>query len=408
MKRVVFVLTFTISSLFSNSIDEIVSKSLESNFDIKSLEKSIEIAGFQIKQAKNWQNPMLSFKTNYIPLNKNYLKDQKEYGVEISQAIPIGDRLNLEESIAKKDKLLQEQNLEDKQLEFESKIYSYSYSILILENRLKLLKEYQKNLNRVEELYLNSYMYENTTLNDVLNTKISKSELLMKINELQTTKENLYLNLELLTYEKIEKIDDTLTIKDIDKSRVKESLNSHPKIKSLQTTSQKYKDISKLEEAKKFSEVTLALEYMQTKEQDYANVTVSIPLPIYKTENINKLKANLNTNEINNKEQSQLKNLNIQSEIYLNNIEQYKTNYNILQNEIVPIKKELQKSLENNLLFDKSKVEEILKSVNELIDYELKASEVLEKYFENYSELIYYSNRGVKWRNYYLYWFLLY
>ena len=55
MKRVVFVLTFTISSLFSNSIDEIVSKSLESNFDIKSLEKSIEIAGFQIKQAKNWQ-----------------------------------------------------------------------------------------------------------------------------------------------------------------------------------------------------------------------------------------------------------------------------------------------------------------------------------------------------------------
>ena len=408
MKRVVFVLTFTISSLFSNSIDEIVNKSLESNFDIKSLEKSIEIAGFQIKQAKNWQNPMLSFKTNYIPLNKNYLKDQKEYGVEISQAIPIGDRLNLEESIAKKDKLLQEQNLEDKKLEFESKIYSYSYSILILENRLKLLKEYQKNLNRVEELYLNSYMYENTTLNDVLNTKISKSELLMKINELQTTKDNLYLNLELLTYEKIEKIDDTLTIKDIDKSRVKESLSSHPKIKSLQTTSQKYKDISKLEEAKKFSEVTLALEYMQTKEQDYANVTVSIPLPIYKTENINKLKANLNTNETNNKEQSQLKNLNIQSEIYLNNIEQYKTNYNILQNEIVPIKKELQKSLENNLLFDKSKVEEILKSVNELIDYELKASEVLEKYFENYSELIYYSNRGVKWRNYYLYWFLLY
>lgn len=396
MKRVVFVLTFTISSLFSNSIDEIVNKSLESNFDIKSLEKSIEIAGFQIKQAKNWQNPMLSFKTNYIPLNKNYLKDQKEYGVEISQAIPIGDRLNLEESIAKKDKLLQEQNLEDKKLEFESKIYSYSYSILILENRLKLLKEYQKNLNRVEKLYLNSYMYENTTLNDVLNTKISKSELLMKINELQTTKENLYLNLELLTYEKIEKIDDTLTIKDIDKRRVKESLNSHPKIKSLQTTSQKYKDISKLEEAKKFSEVTLALEYMQTKEQDYANVTVSIPLPIYKTENINKLKANLNTNETNNKEQSQLKNLNIQSEIYLNNIEQYKTNYNILQNEIVPIKKELQKSLENNLLFDKSKVEEILKSVNELIDYELKASEVLEKYFENYSELIYYSNRGVK------------
>ncbi|AXK47920.1 hypothetical protein CRU87_03070 [Aliarcobacter trophiarum LMG 25534] len=396
MQKVVFVLIITINSLFSNSINEIVNKSLENNFDIKSLEKSIEIANFQIKQAKNWQNPMLSFKTNNIALNKNYLNDQKEYGVEFSQAIPIGDRLNLEEGIAKKEKTLIEFDLEDKKLEFESKIYSYSYSILILENRLKLLKEYQKNLNRVEELYTNSYMYENTTLNEILNTKISKSELNMRLNELQTTKDNLYLNLELLSYEKIEKINDNLIIKDIDKKRVIESLNSHPKIKSLQTISQKYKDISKLEEAKKFSEVTLALEYMQNKEQDYANVTVSIPLPIYKTENINKLKANLNTNETNNKEQSQLKNLRVQSEIYLNNIEQYKANYNILQNEIIPIKRELQKSLENSLSFDKSRVEDILKSVNELIDYELKASEVLEKYFANYSELIYYSNRGVK------------
>lgn len=403
MQKVVFVLIITINSLFSNSINEIVNKSLENNFDIKSLEKSIEIANFQIKQAKNWQNPMLSFKTNNIALNKNYLNDQKEYGVEFSQAIPIGDRLNLEEGIAKKEKTLIEFDLEDKKLEFESKIYSYSYSILILENRLKLLKEYQKNLNRVEELYTNSYMYENTTLNEILNTKISKSELNMRLNELQTTKDNLYLNLELLSYEKIEKINDNLIIKDIDKKRVIESLNSHPKIKSLQTISQKYKDISKLEEAKKFSEVTLALEYMQNKEQDYANVTVSIPLPIYKTENINKLKANLNTNETNNKEQSQLKNLRVQSEIYLNNIEQYKANYNILQNEIIPIKRELQKSLENSLSFDKSRVEDILKSVNELIDYELKASEVLEKYFANYSELIYYSNRGVKWKNYYFF-----
>ncbi|WP_141046165.1 TolC family protein [Aliarcobacter cryaerophilus] len=396
MKKVVFTSLIFASYLFGTSIENIVQKSLQNNFDIKSLENSIEIANFQIKQAKNWENPMIRFKANDIMLNKNYLNNQKEYGIELSQAIPIGKKLELEESIAKKDKLLKEQTLQDIKLEFESKIYLYSYTILILENRLKLLNEYQKNLNRLEELYTKLYSYDKVSLNEILNTQISKYDLQMKINELQTTKDNLYLSLEQISYEKIDKIDDSLVIKDINRQQIEELLIFHPKIQTLQTTSQKYKDTAQLEDAKKFSSITLALEYMQNKEQDYANITMSIPLPIYNTENINKLKANLNTNETNNKLDSQIHNLRLQTKIYLNNLEQYKTNYKILQEKIVPIKQKIQKVLEEFVGFDKESLKENLNSLNELIDYEMKASEQLEKYFENYSELIYYSNKGVK------------
>ena len=396
MKKVVFTSLIFASYLFGTSIEDIVQKSLQNNFDIKSLENSIEIANFQIKQSKNWENPMLSFKANDIMLNKNYLNNQKEYGIELSQAIPIGKKLELEESIAKKDKLLKEQTLQDIKLEFESKIYLYSYTILILENRLKLLNEYQKNLNRLEELYTKLYSYDKVSLNEILNTQISKYDLQMKINELQTTKDNLYLSLEQISYEKINKIDDSLVLKDINKQQIEELLIFHPKIQTLQTTSQKYKDTAQLEDAKKFSSITLALEYMQNKEQDYANITMSMPLPIYNTENINKLKANLNTNETNNKLDSQIHNLRLQTKIYLNNLEQYKTNYKILQEKIVPIKQKIQKVLEEFVGFDKESLKENLNSLNELIDYEMKASEQLEKYFENYSELIYYSNKGVK------------
>ena len=396
MKKVVFTSLIFASYLFGTSIEDIVQKSLQNNFDIKSLENSIEIANFQIKQAKNWENPMISFKANDIMLNKNYLNKQKEYGIELSQAIPIGKKLELEESIAKKDKLLKEQTLQDIKLEFESKIYLYSYTILILENRLKLLNEYQKNLNRLEELYTKLYSYDKVSLNEILNTQISKYDLQMKINELQTTKDNLYLSLEQISYEKIDKIDDNLVLKDINKQQIEELLIFHPKIQTLQTTSQKYKDTAQLEDAKKFSSITLALEYMQNKEQDYANITMSMPLPIYNTENINKLKANLNTNETNNKLDSQIHNLRLQTKIYLNNLEQYKTNYKILQEKIVPIKQKIQKVLEEFVGFDKESLKENLNSLNELIDYEMKASEELEKYFENYSELIYYSNKGVK------------
>lgn len=396
MKKVVFTSLIFASYLFGTSIEDIVQKSLQNNFDIKSLENSIEIANFQIKQAKNWENPMISFKVNDIMLNKNYLNKQKEYGIELSQAIPIGKKLELEESIAKKDKLLKEQTLQDIKLEFESKIYLYSYTILILENRLKLLNEYQKNLNRLEELYTKLYSYDKVSLNEILNTQISKYDLQMKINELQTTKDNLYLSLEQISYEKIDKIDDSLVLKDINRQQIEEQLIFHPKIQTLQTTSQKYKDTAQLEDAKKFSSITLALEYMQNKEQDYANITMSMPLPIYNTENINKLKANLNTNETNNKLDSQIHNLRLQTKIYLNNLEQYKTNYKILQEKIVPIKQKIQKVLEEFVGFDKESLKENLNSLNELIDYEMKASEQLEKYFENYSELIYYSNKGVK------------
>ena len=396
MKKVVFTSLIFASYLFGTSIENIVQKSLQNNFDIKSLENSIEIANFQIKQAKNWENPMISFKANDIMLNKNYLNNQKEYGIELSQAIPIGKKLELEESIAKKDKLLKEQTLQDIKLEFESKIYLYSYTILILENRLKLLNEYQKNLNRLEELYTKLYSYDKVSLNEILNTQISKYDLQMKINELQITKDNLYLSLEQISYEKIDKIDDNLVLKDINRQQIEEQLIFHPKIQTLQTTSQKYKDTAQLEDAKKFSSITLALEYMQNKEQDYANITMSMPLPIYNTENINKLKANLNTNETNNKLDSQIHNLRLQTKIYINNLEQYKTNYKILQEKIVPIKQKIQKVLEEFVGFDKESLKENLNSLNELIDYEMKASEQLEKYFENYSELIYYSNKGVK------------
>ena len=396
MKKVVFITSILLSSLIASSIEDITKKSLENSFDIKGLQKSIQIASEQINIAKNWENPMLSFKTNNIMLNKNYLNSQKEYGIEISQAIPIGDKLEIEKAIAQKDKLIQEYNLEDKKLELTSKIYSYSYLILIIENRLNLLNEYQNNLNHLEKLYSNLFTYNKANLNEILNTQISKDELQMQIDELETKKRNLYLNLEILSLEKIDKIDDKLDIKPINKADLEESIQSHPKIKTLYTTSQKYKDNSKLEEAKKFSSITLGLEYMQNSEQDYANIYLSIPLPIYNTENINKLKANLNANETNNRLDSQIHNLKIQNEIFLNNLELANRNYKLIEEQIIPKKQKIQKLLEEFVEFDKSSLEESVKNLNELIDFEVKATLELEKYFENYSELIYYSNKGVK------------
>ncbi len=389
--------SFLASSLLSAvTINELVKNSFEKNYDLKSLNKSIQVATEQIKVSKNWENPMLAFKTNNIGLNKP-LSNQKEYGIELSQVIPIGNRLDIEENIATKDRNIKIFDLEDKRLELESKIYEYSYNILILEKRYKLIENYKRNIEKLEELNNSLYKYQKATLNEVLNTKVSNLDLKLELDNLKTMIDNLYLNLEQITYEKIQTIDEDINIKEINKASINQELNlNHPKVKTLQEDSLKYKDMAKLEEAKKYSNVTLSVEYMQNIEQDYANVSVGIPLPLYKTENVNALKAKLNSNETNDKLDSFLHNLSLQSDIYLNNLNQSSRNYRLIQKEIIPLKQKIQESLENYNSFDMVKPQESIDNLNELITYETKALDEAQKYYESYSKLIYSTNKGLK------------
>lgn len=389
--------SFLASSLLSAvTIDELVKNSFEKNYDLKSLNKSIQVANEQIKVSKNWENPMLAFKTNNIGLNKP-LSNQKEYGIELSQVIPIGRTLDIEESIAQKDRNIKVFDLEDKKLELESKIYEYSYNILILEKRYKLIENYLKNIEKLQELYTSLYKYEKASLNEVLNTKVSYLDLKLELDNLKTMIDNLYLNLELISYEKVQNIDENIDIKEINKASINQEFNlTHPKVQTLQEDSLKYKDMANLEEAKKYSNVTLSVEYMQNQEQDYANVTVGIPLPLYKTENVNALKAKLNSNETNDKLDSFLHNLSLQSDIYLNNLNQSARNYRLIQKEIIPLKQKIQQNIENYNSFDMVKPQESIDNLNELITYETKALDEALKYYESYSQLIYFTNRGLK------------
>ena len=395
MLKILFSSSLVISLLGAVSIDELVNDSFEKNYDIKSLEKSIEIANHQIAIAKNWENPMIAFKTNEIMFDKP-LSNQKEYGVELSQAIPIGRKLDIEENIAKNDRNIQIYSLEDKKLELESKIYEYSYNILIFEKRYELLNTYQKNLKKLENLNALLQKYEKATLNEVIDSQISSLDLKLEQENLKNSIDNLYLNLEQITYKKVDSITQNLDIKRVDKEKATSNLSSHPQVKTLEENSTKYSQMASLEDAKKFSSMTLSLEYMQNKEQDYGNVTVAIPLPIYKTENVNRIKAKLNANETNDKLDSLLHNLSLETQIYVNNLNQNVRNYEVIQKEIIPLKQKIQKNIENYNSFEKSNPQDSIKNLNELITYELKALDEVQKYYENYSKLLYYSNKGIK------------
>ena len=397
MKKVLLGLSFSICLLSAVTIDELVKNTNEHNYDLKSIDKSIGIANYQILLSKKWQNPMLSIGLNDLWINDLTTRDKEAMQasfIGFSQVIPTGSKLEIKEKIAQKDKNIQILNLEDKKLELESKIYEYVYTILLLEKKYELLESYEQNITKLEKLFTSLYKYQKASLNEILNTQISALDIDLQKQNLKNMIDNFYLKLEQITYTKIDKINENINIKKINLLDIN---NDHPKFKSLEEMSNKSKNMALFESEKKIPDLTLNVAYFQRDEKfnDYVNVSVSFPLPIYNTENTARLQANMNMNEINDNLEQLKHNFKIQSEILKNTTNNSYENYKLIEEKIIPIKEKIQENIETYNSFDKIKPQESIKNLNELIVYETKAIDELQKYYEAYSQLIYFTNKGI-------------
>lgn len=398
MLKIILTSSLTLSLLSAISIDELVNSTFENSYDLKSVEKSIEVANHQISIAKKWQNPILSMGINDLWINdfssRNKEAMQASF-IGISQVIPTGDKLEIKEKIASKEKNIKFYDFEDKKLELESKINELVYNILLAEEKYRLLEEFEKNLEKLESLYGSLYKYQKATQNEIINSQISTVELKIQKQNLKNLIDNSYLKLEQITYTKIDKIDEKLEIKKVD---LLIENSSHPKFKSLEENSSKQQSIAELERAKKIPDVQVSLAYFQRDDKftDYVNMAVSIPLPIYDTENVTRVQAKMSANETNDKLEQLKHNFEIQSKILKNNLNNAYENYNLIGQKIIPLKEKIQKNIETFNTFDDVKPQESIKNLNDLITYQIKAIDEQQKYYEAYSGLIYYSNKGIK------------
>ncbi len=398
MKKILLCSSLTVCLLSAVTIDELVKNTNENNYDLKSIDKSIEVANHQISLSKKWQNPTLSLGLNDLWLNDLSSRDKEAMQasfIGLSQVIPTGSKLEIKEKIAQKDRNIQMLNLEDKKLELESKVYEYVYTILLLEKKYKLLESYEQNIKKLETLFTSLYKYQKVTQNEILNSQISALDISLQKQNLKNMIDNSYLKLEQITYTKIDKIDENIDIKKINLLSINEE---HPKFKTLEEMANKSKNMADLEAEKKIPDVMLNVAYFQrdSRFNDYVNVSVSFPLPIYDTENTARLQAKMNMNETNDKLEQLKHNFSMQSEILKNSLNSSYTNYNLIEEKIIPIKEKIQTNIETYTSFDKIKPQESIKNLNELISYEIKAIDELQKYYEAYSALLYFTNEGIK------------
>ncbi|MBU0925579.1 TolC family protein [bacterium] len=398
MKKILLCFSLTVYLLSAVTIDELVKNTNENNYDLKSIDKSIEVANHQISLSKKWQNPVLSLGLNDLWLNDLSSRDKEAMQasfIGLSQVIPTGSKLEIKEKIAQKDRNIQILNLEDKKLELESKVYEYVYTILLLERKYKLLESYEQNIKKLETLFTSLYKYQKVTQNEILNSQISALDISLQKQNLKNMIDNSYLKLEQITYTKIDKIDENIDIKKINLLTINQE---HPKFKTLEEMANKSKNMADLEAEKKIPDMMLNVAYFQrdSKFNDYVNVSVSFPLPIYDTENTARLQAKMNMNETNDRLEQLKHNFLMQSEILKNSLNSSYTNYNLIEEKIIPIKEKIQKNIETYNSFDKIKPQESIKNLNELISYETKAIDELQKYYEAYSALLYFTNKGIK------------
>jgi len=393
LRNIVVVAYLSVSSSFAISLDDMVDNVLNKNQNLKSLEQSILIANKQIDISDNWKNPVLTFGANDVqfddPLKRDLEPMQAQY-IGYSQVIPMGEKLEIKKEISLRDVNIARYKFEDQKLKLKSLVYQYGYSIVILEKKYELLNKYLKNIQSLEEL--SNSLYENGKMKqtDIIDLKISYSNIVLKQKNLQNLINNLYLKLNELTYSKINNIELSLNIKAITLSK---KFDSHPQLSLIKEKSLKYSDISRLELEKGTSDIKFNIAYFQrdNKYEDYANFSVNIPLAVQGTEKINALKAKLKANEINSTLNDVTNSFNTSVSILQNDLDNAMSAYIIIKETILPLKEEVQVNIESYNRFSQITPQDTIKNLNDVIKYELMLLDEMKKYFTAYSQSIYFT-----------------
>ncbi|WP_164968618.1 TolC family protein [Arcobacter sp. F155] len=384
------------SSIYAKEVRQVVNEAINTNSSLQALEQSILLAKEQINLAGKWQNPILNFGANDIQfddISKRDLEPMQAQFIGLNQMIPIGDKKELEEEIARDDYELSKLVLADKKLELESKIYEYIYNIKLVEERVALFSKLKQNIAELQKLLEEFYKYNKASQIDILKVQTLYDELDISEQKLNNNLRVFKLQLEQLTYTKFKDIDIST---ELEKLTLVNNIDSHPKILQIEKNIEKFNTTSKFEEEKKNSDINFGVKYFQrdSKYEDYINISVAIPLSVYGSEDIKARKAKFKANEYKNLLQDSKLKFTNQIKILQDNIDNAFYSYKKLNESIIPKYNQIQKTLESYNRFSSLKQidsKQLIRNLNELIKYKLKAIDEKQKYFTNLSNSIYFT-----------------
>jgi cobalt-zinc-cadmium efflux system outer membrane protein len=276
-----FIPLLFLANLFATDIDMLISKAYENNPTLKKIESQIQASQYDIKNSDIYKNPVLSIGANDIniddPSNRELEPMQTQY-ITIAQEITDTDKLEYKTKIAKINKQILQTLLEDKKDQIVKTIYSLSYSIKELEQKIKLNDQKLDNTTQIKNYF------ENNIQNKDAFQKALKSELMIDniklMNQIDMEKiSQLYSKLSEVVNEDISSIDSPNQL------NFKNKLKDHKLLQIQELNIKKAHTQKALAKENESSDITLSAGYFQRqKYDDYVNIAIKFPLNIYEKE----------------------------------------------------------------------------------------------------------------------------
>ena len=286
---VIFIFLFAL--LQAETINQLIDKSLRNHRSLKAIEQRMSAADDYIAKTRNFENPNISLTINDIQfgdISNRSLEPMQWSALKARQKFPwFGKRdANTLYEQAKKNIIFS--SLEAARVKLAEAIRATAYTIQELENRIAILRKYEKVTR--ENIDLNT-AYTATQANShsgIISAELTLSAIKIRIEKLKSLRESQKAKLEYLVQSKIKNLKVNMKVKkpaSLARYVGSAERNRDYHIRLARTKAAKAKNSVK--EMAKYADPYVEMGYFERQDYpDYGSISIGVSAPIYGTEQL--------------------------------------------------------------------------------------------------------------------------
>jgi outer membrane protein TolC len=282
MQNFLFTLLIISSSLYSLSLEEIITNALNKN-------PSLKVIKHRIESSKSLTNISNQFSDPKLIYTQNTLDDKQAMSTKtllLRQKLPYFGKLDSLKNIALVDEEIQKTNLDIAKVELVKNIKIQAYEIWKLEQLYKIINEYEELTKQNIELFESYTSTANNQHIEIMSAELTLSDLRIQKSQLNAQIISAYAKLSYLSSQKVKKLKLDLYITDLPSiTELQIGLKNNKKLCIKNKEVLKTKALIKNAKLNYYPDINLIAGYTQRNNfDDFATFGFELSLPIYGTQ----------------------------------------------------------------------------------------------------------------------------
>ncbi|WP_297454509.1 TolC family protein [Persephonella sp.] len=397
MKKYIFWILLLYNVVFAKNIDEIISKALQQNPKLKAIQNELKAYKEREIFVSSLDDPIISFSINDIQFSyKPFIRDlepMQTINIGISQEIPWLKKLNLRKEVISKIYNKKYFYLKNLKLEMIYSIYKNAFKYWEIEEKLKIIKEYEKVAKHLIEFSNTLYSVGKVSQADALNAQVFYTKLKEREEKLIKEKQAILSKLSYYTSFNVKNITiypiKPYELKDLENLK-KLVLQKNPQIKIFKARIDKRNKELKLAKSEYKPDFKFFANYSYRQGfKDYVSLGVSFNLPVWKKYRQNKKvlemayfksKEERLYKDVKNKIISQL-----EESFY--NANSYYDSYKIFDGYLLFQSQKVYESVISEYQVGKKNIFDVVKALNQILDVKIKLVELIANFNISYKNI---------------------